>query len=448
MEKLKIIFRESIHNHGKRHRYIFVGVAVVLTTTAFSLGFVWGNVNARSAGATNLEAPPPIVSILNKDMMPEIKTVDFKMFWDVWNKIQQKYVNKPVKDGDLFYGAIAGMVSSLGDPYTVFLPPVKATRFNQDLAGSFSGIGAELSMKKDIVIVVAPLPESPAEKAGIKAGDKILAVDGKEVYGLSLDEVVNKIRGRKGTPVKLIVLSAGAGAPRDVTIIRDTIVVKSVTWKMMDDDIAYLKISSFAEDTAEGFEQAVRQIGLKNPRALILDLRNNPGGFLDTGVRVASEWIPQGTIVLEKFNDGHQEDYVSNGKHRLADIKTAVLVNQGSASASEIVAGALQDYGKAIVVGEKTFGKGSVQDYEQMTDGSGLKITIAEWLTPNGRSINKNGITPDKVITPPPSTEGVPTSSVGTTSKTLPDASATSTPKDEDLLPKDVVLEEAIKLLK
>ncbi len=289
-------------------------------------------------------------------------------------------------------------------------------------------------MKKDIVIVVAPLPESPAEKAGVKAGDKILAVDGKEVYGWSLDEVVNKIRGRKGTPVKLIILSTGASAPRDVTIIRDTIVVKSVTWKIVDDDIAYLKISSFAEDTAEGFEQAVRQIILKNPRALILDLRNNPGGFLDSGVRIASEWIPKGTIVLEKFSDGHQEDYISNGKHRLADIKTVVLVNQGSASASEIVAGALQDYGKATVVGEKTFGKGSVQDYEQMTDGSGLKITIAEWLTPKGRSINKNGITPDKVITPP--------------AEPAPAASTTSTPKNEDLLPKDTVLDEAIKLLK
>lgn len=434
MEKFKIIFRNTPDNHNSRyHHFVLLGVVIVLTTTAFSLGFVWGNVNARSAGATNSEPPPPIVSLINKDMVPEIKTVDFKMFWDVWSKIQQKYVNKPVKDGDLFYGALAGMVSSLGDPYTVFLPPVKASRFNQDLAGSFSGIGAELSMKKDIVIVVAPLPESPAEKAGVKAGDKILAVDGKEVYGWSLDEVVNKIRGRKGMPVKLIILSAGASAPREVTIVRDTIVVKSVSWKMVDDNIVYLKISSFAEDTSEGFEQAVRQIVLKNPRALILDLRNNPGGFLDSGVRVASEWIPEGTIVLEKFNDGRQEDYVSNGKHRLADIKTVVLVNQGSASASEIVAGALQDYGKAFLVGEKTFGKGSVQDYEQMTDGSGLKITIAEWLTPKGRSINKNGIMPDKVITPP--------------AEPPPAASATSTAKDENLLPKDTVLDEAIKLL-
>lgn len=433
-ERFKIIFRESIHNHGKRHRYVFVGVTIALVVTAFSLGFVWGNVNGRTGEVASAEPPPPIVSILNKDLAPEIKTVDFKMFWDVWNKIQQKYVNKPVKDGDLFYGAIAGMVSSLSDPYTVFLPPAKATRFNQDLAGSFSGIGAELSMKKDIVIVVAPLPESPAEKAGVKAGDKILAVDGKEVYGWSLDEVVNKIRGRKGTTVKLIILSTGAGAPRDVTIVRDTIVVKSVTWKIVDDNIAYLKISSFAEDTAEGFEQAVRQIVLKNPRALILDLRNNPGGFLDSGVRVASEWVPKGTIVLEKFSDGHQEDYISNGKHRLADIKTVVLINQGSASASEIVAGALQDYGKAFLVGEKTFGKGSVQDYEQMPDGSGLKITIAEWLTPKGRSINKNGVTPDKVVT--------------LQADPAPAASASSTPKDEDLLPKDTVLDEAIKLLK
>jgi carboxyl-terminal processing protease len=308
------------------------------------------------------------------------------------------------------------------------LRPQKAKRFNQDLSGNFSGIGAELGMKKDFIVIMSPLPGSPAERAGLKAGDKILMVDGKDTYGWTLDEAVDKIRGTEGTVVKLVILSNGASAPREVSIIREIIRVESVAWEMKG-DVAYIKISNFNEDTSEFFDQAIKELILRNPKALVLDLRNNPGGFLDTAVRVASEWIPKGTIVTEKFSDGTEEIYVSNGKHRLANFKTYVLVNQGSASASEIVAGALQDYGKAVIVGEKTFGKGSVQDYEQLPDGSGLKITVAEWLTPKGRHINNNGVEPDQKLAP---------------------AMATSTAQmiEEETEAPDTVLEDLLKLIK
>ncbi len=414
----------------KTHRHLILpGVLVTLSLTAFVVGMLFGR-NLLYGDAAGVKSRAAVlVKLANKNAEPSVKTVDFNLYWDVWQKVQEKFVYKPVADDKLFYGSLEGLLASLGDPYSVFLPPQDAQRFSQDLAGSFSGIGAELGMKKDIIVIIAPLPESPAEKAGIKAGDSIVAVDGNDTAGWTLDEAVNHIRGTRGTTVRLKIWREEWDKPQEISIVRDNIVIKSLTWKMLNSagkedvagSIAYMKLSHFNEDTSELLEKALAEIVLKNPSAVILDLRNDPGGFLDTAVRVASEWIPKGVIVREKFNSGREETYSSNGKHRLADIRTIVLVNEGSASASEIVAGALQDYGKATLLGEKTFGKGSVQDYEQLPDGSGLKITVAEWLTPKGRHINKNGVAPDKVLIP----------------------------KDEDLKAgKDVVLEEAVKMVK
>lgn len=392
---------------SKGHRKLVLpGVLLVLVVTAFAVGLLFGqNLLYSDAAKTTKGKQVTIFRLSNKDSAA-VKSVDFNLYWDVWQKVQQKYIGKPVSDDKLFYGSIEGLLASLGDPYSVFLKPDNAKRFSQDLAGSFSGIGAELGMKKDIIVIIAPLPESPAEKAGIKAGDKILAVDGADTVGWSLDEAVNKIRGVKGTVVKLKIWRDGADKPQEIAITRDTIVIKSLTWKTINNEgkddaagkIAYMKIAHFNEDTSELFEKAVADIVVKAPSVLIVDLRNNPGGFLDTAVRLTSEWINKGAIVREVFSNGREEVYTSNGKHRLTQMKTIVLVNEGSASASEIMAGALQDYGKATLVGQKTFGKGSVQDYEQLPDGSGLKITVAEWLTPNGRHINKNGVMPDKVV--------------------------------------------------
>lgn len=414
MSNFKII--ETI-DHDSTHlvrRYKKWVIGCLLLIAGFSGGLLFGRLFVEStyAGGGGLVSnkttedaqnalvknPKFVFNIINKDTKPEVKDVDFKLFWDVWNRVQQKSLQKPVVDSNLFYGSLEGLVASLKDPYSVFLRPQLATRFSQDLSGSFSGIGAEIGIKDDVVTVIAPLPDSPAEKAGVKSGDKIIEIEGADTSGFSIDEAVNRIRGARGTVVKLTLWRKGVDKPFKVEITRDTIVIKSVTWKMKDNNIAYLKIAHFNQDTSELFDQAIRQIVPKNPRGLVLDLRNDPGGFLDTAVRVASEWVQNGDIVKEHFSDGHEETYQSNGSHRLVDIPTVVLVNQGSASASEIVAGALQDYGKGKLIGQKTFGKGSVQDYEQFTDGSALKLTIAEWLTPKGRHINKVGVAPDEVV--------------------------------------------------
>lgn len=425
---------QPVHRHlEKRRRHYFVsGIIVSFTLTSFAVGMLMGANQAIDAGSGTKAKQILGVKITGKDSAAQTKDVNFSLYWDVWKRLQAKYIGKPVADKDLFYGSLQGMVAALNDPYTTFMPPKKAERFNQDLAGSFSGIGAELGIKKEMVTIIAPLSEMPAERAGLKAGEKILSVDGKETYGLTLDEVVNKIRGPRGVAVKLLIYNDEIDSTREVSIVRDIIVIKSVTWKMLDDKTAYLKISSFGEGTNEEFEQAVRKIAVKAPDALVVDLRNNPGGFLDTAVRVASEWVAKGVIVTERFSDGHSEVYSSNGSHRLVDMKTLVLVNQGSASASEIVAGALQDYNKAILIGEKTYGKGSVQDFEQLSDGSGLKVTVAEWLTPKGRMINKVGITPDKIVTP----------------KEEVAATAVQPAKSTVLEVKDLVLEEALKMIK
>lgn len=434
MENFKIFFTKNPETGVSPHqKFVYSGVLIVFTVTSFLVGLIYGINKNEVVASSSTSLASTSVNIKGINSEAKVKDVNFELFWDVWSKLQKKFVEKDVKDSTLFYGSLEGMVASLGDPYTVFMPPQKAERFQQDLSGSFYGIGAQLGMKKDMVTIIAPLPDSPAEKAGLKAGDQIIAVDGKDTYGLSLDEVVNKIRGKeKGTEVKLMILRSGKTAPHEYTIVRDNIIIKSVTWEMKG-EVGYIKVASFNEDTAGLFDKAIKELTAKNAKSLVLDLRNDPGGFLDTAVRVASEWVPEGTIVEEKFSDGNVEKYTSNGTHRLVDMKTIVLINQGSASASEIVAGALQDYGKATLVGEKSFGKGSVQDYEQLPDGSGLKITVAEWLTPKGRHINKNGIEPDKKI--------VAIYGNGET--------ATSTPEIVDTKPLvDNVLEDVLKSLK
>ncbi len=326
-------------------------------------------------------------------------TISFNQFWTVWKKVQEKYVHKPVNDVDLFYGSMVGMVGALNDPYSVYMPPVKAEEFKRDLSGEFFGIGAEIGLKNNAITVIAPLAKSPAERAGLRAGDVILLVDGNDVSGKSVDEVVTLIRGEKGTPVKLTVLSEKSSSPREITIVRDVITVPTVDWSMKEKNIAYLRISYFNDTTWNEFDKAAKEIQTKKPAGIVLDLRSNPGGYLDTSVKVASEWVKSGVIVYEKYHDGSEDQYTADGsKHRFAGIPTIVLVDGGTASGSEIVSGALQDYGLATLVGSKTFGKGSVQDFEYFPDGSALKLTIAEWYTPHKRQINKVGIEPDQVI--------------------------------------------------
>jgi len=334
--------------------------------------------------------------LVNKNITPRFTTtkdIDFALFWDIWDKIKKDYVNEGILDEDLFYGALSGLVKGLDDPYSVFLKPQVAEEFQSELSGKFEGIGAEIGIRDDILTIISPLSESPAERAGIRAGDKVLAINDYNTKGISLDYAVKLIRGDRGTTVSLLVSRDGLVDAKKIDIVRDKIVIKSVQWNIKD-DIANVRILQFGTETIKEFDKAVREVVLKNPKGIILDLRNDPGGFLDAAIAIAGEWIPEDVIVYESFK-GIDSAFSANGKGRLSNFKTVVLINGGSASASEIVAGALKDYNLATVVGEKSFGKGSVQDYTEYKDGSALKLTISLWLTPNKNSINGEGIHPN-----------------------------------------------------
>lgn len=321
---------------------------------------------------------------------------DFNLYWEVWDSLKENHVDKnKIKDKDLFYGSLNGLAQSLEDPYTVFMDPKAAQEFADDLAGTFEGIGAEVGMRNDIVTIIAPLDGMPAQKAGLRAGDKIYAIDGVSTIGLTVDQAVKKIRGQKGTQVKLTIIRGAGEKSQEFTITRDVIVVKSVKTEMRSDGIYVIKLTNFNDDTLDLFNAAVNDILVKNPKGIILDLRNNPGGYLETSVAVASEWVPAGPVVAEQFGENRRNEYFSSGTARLKDFPTVVLVNGGSASASEIVAGALRDYKRATLVGEQTYGKGSVQSLRDLSDGSALKITVAKWLTPAGDFINEKGIAPN-----------------------------------------------------
>ena len=326
------------------------------------------------------------------------RDVDFGLFEQTWQTIRDHYIDQGgVNDSQLFYGALTGLVKSLGDDHSVFLDPQVNETFNDSLKGSFSGIGAEITIKNEQLQVVAPLPGTPAEQNGLRSGDYILKIDDAETTDMSLDYAVSLIRGDAGTTVTLSIYRPVTKELKDYVITRAKIDVKSVTWQMRDDGLAYIKIVDFHEDTVPLFRQAVAELLLKNPQGVILDLRGNPGGFFDGAIKVASEWISDGVIVSEG-NGGTRREFTADGAARLADYPTIVLVDAGSASASEIVAGALRDRGKAQLVGAKTFGKGSVQELFDLPDGSAIKLTTARWFTPNGTSIDKEGITPDVAI--------------------------------------------------
>ncbi len=332
--------------------------------------------------------------------------IDFNLFWDVWDVLYEEHVDRDqLNEKEMFYGALRGLVASLGDPYTVFMNPQIAQEFEDDLAGTFEGIGAQIGIKNDILTIIAPLEDMPAEKAGLRSGDKVYAIDGESTAGISIDEAVNKIRGPKGTEVVLTISRDGLDKAEDITITRGVIIVKSVKTEIQDqdtelrdDDIFVIKITNFNNDTYNLFNKAAQKIITQDPAGIILDLRNNPGGYLDTAIEIASEWIEDGVVVIEKFSEEKSNDYLARGRARLKNYPTVVLVNQGSASASEIVAGALQDCGKATIIGMQTFGKGSVQTLEELKDGSSVKITVAKWLTPNGNCISEEGIIPDEEV--------------------------------------------------
>lgn len=328
-----------------------------------------------------------------------VRGADLTLFWQVWNELSAKYVDKSKMDTQkMIYGAISGMVGAIGDPYTVFLPPQQNKEAKEDLNGSFEGIGAQLGIKDNRIVVISPLSDSPAEKAGVQAGDWIIKVDGKETSNWTLPETVSKIRGVAGTTVALNLLHPKSDKPVDLIITRGQIVLKSVEWKKLDKNIAYLKLNRFGDQTNSQWDEAVAQIAAARPTGLILDVRNNPGGLLSGAVYTASEFIGSGVIVKQQNYDGRTDTYSVNRSGKLLTVPMVVLVNQGSASASEILAGSLQAAGRAKIVGVQSFGKGSVQEAEDLPAGAGLHVTIAKWLLSNDVWINSTGLTPDVKI--------------------------------------------------
>lgn len=381
----------------RARKYAGFYFTAIMALALFGLGVVAGQaMDSKRLVTQAAENSTWSTYLINADRnQNNSKEIDFQQFWTVWDKVKSKYAKQPVKDEDLFYGAMQGMVAGLGDPYTVYMPPKQAEEFNKSLDGEFSGIGAEIGIKNNQLVIVAPLPGTPAEKAGLLPGDKIYAIDKVVSINMDSNTAVEKIRGQAGTPVTLNIMRTGFAKPKDFVITRAKINVPSVMFSVKNKNIGYIRIMQFNQSTVPEFDKAIKELQTKKLTKLIVDLRNNPGGYLDSAVWVASEWLPEGKVVSEKFSNGDSQDHFSSGEHRLQNIKTVVLVNGGSASASEILAGALQDTKKATIVGEKTFGKGSVQDYEMLGDGSALKVTIAEWYTPNDKNINEQGIKPD-----------------------------------------------------
>ena len=374
------------------------------------------------------EGYSPQASVVNTTA-PENRDVDFSLFWDVWDRLEQNYIDDEKIDPEkMVYGAIKGMTASLGDPYTVFLPPEDNEKAREDLQGEFDGIGAQLGMKDERIVVIAPLKGMPAEKAGIKAGDFIIQVNGEDTYGWTVPEAVEKIRGPKGEKVTLSVFRDGLEAPVDIEVIRDTIEVPTVETEYADtiaqgtpeqepanfkDGVAIIRLHQFGEQTNHQWDVAVNEIiktcnaGTVACEGVILDVRNNPGGFLDGSVYVASEFLKDGLVVTQEHSSGQSLEYTVNRKGRLLTQPLAVLINRGSASASEIVAGALKVRGRATIVGETSFGKGSVQERIELPHNAGLHVTTAKWILPDGSWINEVGVSPDIEVVDDPTTADV-----------------------------------------
>lgn len=326
---------------------------------------------------------------------------DLTTFWTVWSLLEETYVDETVLDRQqMAYGAIKGMVAALNDPYTVYMTPQETIEFDQNLNGQLEGIGAELTVREQMLVVVTPLKNSPAESAGLKSGDIVYKIDGGLTAEMTLFEAIMKIRGEKGTRVTLTIIREGVDEPFEIPIVRDTVNIESASFEEIEDGIFLINIYQFNDNTTPEFLDAVKQIAEENPDGVILDLRNNGGGYLEISVDILSEFL-EGTmeaVTIKRRDDSENETLYVTGDPLLPDVPLAVLINEGSASAAEIVAGAIQDYQRGIIIGETSFGKGSVQEVDKLGDGSSIRLTIAKWYTPNGNNIDYVGITPDMEI--------------------------------------------------
>jgi len=385
---------------GNRKVLIYsIATGLLLLGGAFYGGYYFGK-----------ERPPEItkVGLLNKELPSEIASsnaVDFEPFWKVWNVINEQYVSKKEipTDQEKVWGAISGLTASLGDPYTVFFPPQELKAFEENINGEFQGVGMEIGLRDRTITVISPLKDTPAYNAGIKAGDRILEIDDTPTSDMIVEKAVSMIRGKKGTVVTLSIYRDGFKEPKDFKITRDTIHIPTIDTENREDGIFVIKLYSFSAASPDLFRNALRDFVLSNRDKLILDLRGNPGGYLEAAVDMGSWFLPAGKTIVREAGSKKEGERVfrSKGYNIFNEkLRMIVLVNNGSASASEILAGALSEHGIAKLVGEKTFGKGSVQELVKITPNASLKVTIARWLTPNGTSISEEGIKPDVEVIP------------------------------------------------
>lgn len=361
---------------NKRVRLLIVSALVLAALIGVMLGrWSVGLVDAEVEGYENLKTFTEVLSLVKKNYVEDVKTKD------------------------LIYGAIKGMLSSL-DPHSGFMTPEAFKEMQVDTKGEFGGIGIQIGIKDGLLTVIAPIEDTPAYRAGISAGDRIIKINDESTKDMSLHDAVSKMRGPKGTTVRITILREGWKEPKEFTITRDIIKVKSVKYKVIDEGIGYIKLTQFQEQTASDLSAALSKLSEEKIDSLILDMRNNPGGLLSSAVDVASQFLPPGKlIVYTKDRTGEKVEYQSSGNRPYYDKLTmVVLINHGSASASEIVAGALKDWGRAVLVGVQTFGKGSVQSVIPLSDGSGIRLTTARYYTPKGISIQNTGITPDIIV--------------------------------------------------
>jgi len=376
--------------------FLIAIIAVLLLLGSFSGGILVGWVLPKSS--INTAVPEVALSPTSDSITgtPEDLSQTFKPFWETWDLVHQLYVDQPVDNTTLMRGAISGMLQSLGDAHTAYMTPDEYTQANTALGGEYEGIGAIVDITGDYLKIVSPMPNSPAEKAGIKVGDLIIAVDGQDMTGVDGELVLKKVKGPAGTPVTLTIQRLGTDQPFDIIVTRAKITQSSVTYKMLDSGIAYVALSTFGDNSTKDLKAALKDVLAKNPKGLVFDLRYNGGGYLNTAIEVTSQFINSGYVLFEQYGDGTRTEFEALKGGLALDIPMVVLVNEGSASASEITAGALQDAGRAKLVGVTTYGKGTVQDWRALQDNQGaVRITIARWLTPKERQINGIGLTPD-----------------------------------------------------
>lgn len=373
----------------------------------FALGAFFSGLQVGHLSIATGAQPASIFSFFSVSPAPSEAATrpDLTEFWHVWELLNEKFAvsstSKNLTDEEKLQGAIDGLVASYGDPYTVYMTPEDAKKFDQNIAGNFSGVGMEVGLRDGLVTVIAPLPDTPAERAGILAGDVVVKIDDKTTEKMSIDEAVSLIRGEKGTIVTLQIYREGEAEFLDIQIVRDTINIPTVKYEAVEDSFI-IAIYSFNAVAETQVEDALRKYKESDAKSLIIDLRGNPGGYLQSAAAIASYFLPAGKVIVkEEFNDSAMNEVFRSRGRQIQNFtpeNLVVLVDNGSASASEILAGALKDHGVATIMGSQTFGKGSVQELLKLDDGASLKVTVARWLTPNGVSISEGGLAPDIII--------------------------------------------------